>query len=154
MFPLISLTRWRQLGIKQKRNFKLSVKQPKERWLCVNVHVFACMFVCIHLCVCVLCSNQAMSHLLLSPQMDLFREEYVKSFKAHLLGYAQSQISNSMKTHENLTRIREQLLAWHRFNLVSLFAIYPRMHVLAPSIFSVTQIQIDEQCNQLIATNF
>lgn len=43
-------------------------------------------------------------------QISLFKEKYVQCFRGNLIGYADSQLTHSKRTHKNLTAIRDQLL--------------------------------------------
>ncbi len=43
-------------------------------------------------------------------QMELFKAQYVQSFREALTGYAESHIAHSKRTHENLSAIRDTLL--------------------------------------------
>ena len=111
----VNVSRNLDMHVPQSENLPHVVKMTKQlptSSFFNLLHSHACMslWVCMcardWVCVCfIFCSI-----LNLFFQIDLFREEYVKSFQGNLVGYAESQISHSKRTRENLTRIRDQLL--------------------------------------------
>lgn len=47
--------------------------------------------------------------ILLFLQLEIYVDQYARTFRANLLGYAQAQIHHSKKTYESLAKLREEL---------------------------------------------